>query len=135
VRIYHGGDLGAIGGLEADVIIECTGASAVIADVVTRSAPSGIVCLAGLSSGGHAIRLDLGDVNRHIVLENDAIFGSVNANRAHYTEAVAALTKADQAWLSRVITRRVPLTEWRSALDAPALTTSRSLILEFQPAA
>jgi threonine dehydrogenase-like Zn-dependent dehydrogenase len=131
--IYHGGDLGAIGGLEADVIIECTGASAVIADVVTRSAPSGIVCLAGLSSGGHAIRLDLGDVNRHIVLENDAIFGSVNANRAHYTEAVAALTKADQAWLSRVITRRVPLTEWRSALDRQPHDVK--VVIEFQPAA
>ena len=50
--------------------------------MMTRSAPSGIVCLTGMSSGGHAISLDLGSVNRSMVLENDVVFGSVNANRA-----------------------------------------------------
>ena len=54
---------------------------------MTRTAPSGIVCLAGVSSGGHAISFDLGDINRHMVLENDVIFGSVNANRSHYEAA------------------------------------------------
>ena len=78
---YHGGDLSVIEELAPDIILECTGATSVIADVVTRSAPSGIVYLAGVSSGGHEIHLDLGDVNRRNVLENDCIFGSVSANR------------------------------------------------------
>jgi threonine dehydrogenase-like Zn-dependent dehydrogenase len=89
----------------------------VIADVVTRSAPSGIVCLAGVSSGGHDISLDLGDVNRRIVLENDCIFGSVNANLGHYQSAEQALAASDQSWLSRLITRRVPLAEWPAAFE------------------
>ena len=113
---YHGGDLSVVGDLAPDIIIECTGATPVLADVVTRSAPSGIVCLAGVSSGGHEIKLDLGEVNRRMVLENDVIFGSVNANRRHYDAAVAALTRADIAWLERLVTRWVPLDRWRDAL-------------------
>ncbi len=112
---YHGGELSVLGVLAADVIVECTGATSVIADVVTRSAPSGIVCLTGVSSGGHTIRFDLGDVNRRMVLENDVVFGSVNANRNHYELAAAALARADQAWLSRLITRRVALADWPQA--------------------
>jgi threonine dehydrogenase-like Zn-dependent dehydrogenase len=112
---YHAGDVDILAALEPDVIMECTGATAVIADVVTRTSPSGIVCLTGVSSGGHAISLDLGEVNRRMVLENDAIFGSVNANRAHYEAAAAALAQADRRWLSRLITRRVPLTDYADA--------------------
>ena len=45
---YHAGDLSVVADLSPDVIIECTGATQVIADAITRSAPSGIVCLAGV---------------------------------------------------------------------------------------
>jgi glucose 1-dehydrogenase len=114
--VYHGGTLGELHEFAPDVIIECTGATSVIADVITRSAPSGIVCLAGVSSGGHTIGLDVGDVNRRIVLENDAVFGSVNANRSHYDAAASALQVADAAWLARLITRRVPIGQWNDAL-------------------
>jgi threonine dehydrogenase-like Zn-dependent dehydrogenase len=114
---YHAAGLPAVGELDPDIIIECTGATRVIADVITRSAPSGIVCLTGVSSGGHAIRLDLGSVNRSMVLENDVVFGSVNANRAHYEAGAVSLARADRAWLSGLITRRVPLAEWREALE------------------
>jgi glucose 1-dehydrogenase len=112
---YHGGELAVLGALAPDIIIECTGATPVIADAVTRTAPSGIVCLAGVSSGGHMIRFDLGDINRTMVLENDVVFGSVNANRSHYESAAEALARADRAWLSRLITRRVRLADWEQA--------------------
>jgi threonine dehydrogenase-like Zn-dependent dehydrogenase len=114
---YHGGDLSTLGSLRPDIIIECTGATPVIADAVTRSSASGVVCLAGISSGGHRISLDLGGMNARMVLENDAVFGSVNANRSHYDAAAAALARADRAWLSRLITRRVPLDSFQDAFD------------------
>ena len=104
-----------MGDLRPDIIIECTGATPVIADAVTRSARSGVVCLAGMSSGGHRIGLDLGDINQRMVLENDAIFGAVNANRAHYETGAQALARADHSWLTRLISRRVPLMDWREA--------------------
>jgi threonine dehydrogenase-like Zn-dependent dehydrogenase len=61
--------------------------------------------------------VDIGRVNRTMVLDNDVVFGSVNANRGHYQMAADALARADQKWLSRLITRRVPLERWSEALQ------------------
>lgn len=103
--------------LEPDIVLECTGASSVVFDAVNRTARGGIVCLTGISSGSRGIEVDVGLVNRKIVLENDAIFGSVNANRRHYELAAQALARADRAWLERLITRRVPIERWPEALE------------------
>jgi threonine dehydrogenase-like Zn-dependent dehydrogenase len=111
---YHTGDLGA---LKPDIVVECTGAGAVVLDVLGRCAPDGIVCLAGVSSGGHTIKFDIGDLNRGMVLENHVVFGSVNANRRHYHNAADALAKADKSWLARLITRRVPVARWQEAFE------------------
>jgi threonine dehydrogenase-like Zn-dependent dehydrogenase len=114
---YHAGDLGK---LEPDIVIECTGAASVVLDVMSHNAPEGIVCLAGVSSGGHKLQFDIGALNRSMVLENDVVFGSVNANRRHYRAAADALAKADKAWLSRLITRRVPIDRWHEAFELRA---------------
>ncbi len=114
---YHTGDLGDIGDIEPDIVIECTGASSVVLDVMGRNAPAGIVCLTGVSSGGHKLSFDVGELNRSMVLENDVVFGSVNANRRHYRAAADALAKADKDWLARLITRRVPLARWQEAFE------------------
>jgi threonine dehydrogenase-like Zn-dependent dehydrogenase len=114
---YHAGDLG---NLEPDIVIECTGAASVVLDVMSRNAPEGIICLAGVSSGGHKLQFDVGALNRGMVLENDVVFGSVNANRRHYRAAAEALAKADKNWLSRLITRRVPLDRWHEAFEPRA---------------
>jgi threonine dehydrogenase-like Zn-dependent dehydrogenase len=99
-----------------DIIIEATGVSQVVLDAMSHTGANGIVCLTGISSGGHDITLDAGVLNRTIVLENDLVFGSVNANRRHYEAAADALAQADRGWLERLITRRVPLEQWRDAL-------------------
>ncbi|HJQ20741.1 MAG TPA: glucose 1-dehydrogenase [Gemmatimonadaceae bacterium] len=103
--------------LDADVVMECTGAAPVVADVLTRTRRNGIVCLTGVSSGGRRVPLDIGAVNREMVLENDVVFGSVNANRRHYEAAAKALAQADSHWLSSLITRRVSLDHWADALQ------------------
>lgn len=112
---YHAGQLPDAADFAPDIVIECTGAASVVLDAISRTAPSGIVCLAGISSGRHRIGLDIAALNRTMVMENDAVFGSVNANRSHYESAVAALTRADSEWRSRLISRRVPLTQWPDA--------------------
>ncbi|MFP5307783.1 MAG: hypothetical protein ACLGI7_18430 [Gammaproteobacteria bacterium] len=114
--VYHAPDLATLDGLEPDVVIECTGASPVVLDVINRTAANGIVCLSGVSTGGRHIHIDMGMLNRTMVLENDLVFGTVNANRRHYEAAVKALAAADRAWLGRLITRRLPLDGWREAL-------------------
>ena len=101
----------------ADVVVECTGAAGVVLDVLTCTGPAGVVCLTGVSSGGRHLDIDAGAVNRQLVLENDVVFGSVNANSRHYRTAVETLCRADPAWLARLITRRVGLADWAEALE------------------
>jgi hypothetical protein len=55
-----------------------------------------------------------------LVLENNVIFGTVNANRRHYQAAADALAKADPAWLEHMITRRLPVRRWSEALIRPS---------------
>jgi threonine dehydrogenase-like Zn-dependent dehydrogenase len=98
-----------------DVILECTGAPSVVVDVLTHSATDSVTCLAGVSTVGSVVPLDIGGLNRNVVLANDVVFGTVNANRRHYEAAVRALAAADRSWLSRLITRRVPLADYRGA--------------------
>ncbi|HEX2048896.1 MAG TPA: glucose 1-dehydrogenase [Acidimicrobiales bacterium] len=112
---YHAGAVADVP--EPDVVIECTGAPSVVVEVIGRNAPAGVVCLTGVSTGGRTLEVDVGAANRSIVLENDVIFGSVNANRSHYEAAAAALAAADRDWLSGLITRRVPLERWTEGLD------------------
>ena len=79
------------------MIVEATGASQVVLDAMGHTAPNGIVCLTGISSGGPRSSSTRAPLNRDIVLENDVVFGSVNANRRHYEAAAAALAAADRA--------------------------------------
>lgn len=106
---HHDGLDAAVAGCAPDVVIEATGVSSVVFGALSATAQYGIVCLTGVSSGGRRIELDGSALNRELVLENDAVIGSVNANRRHFTAAAAALTLADPGWLERLITRRVPL--------------------------
>jgi glucose 1-dehydrogenase len=112
---YHTGSVHDIGA-HFDVVLECTGVGQLVFEVMRHTTPGGIVCLTGVSSGGRTVGVDLGALNREMVLENDVVFGSVNANRRHYEAGAEALAKADPGWLERVITRRVPLERWHEAL-------------------
>jgi threonine dehydrogenase-like Zn-dependent dehydrogenase len=112
---YHHDDV-ARAGAGADVVIECTGVGALLRSALELIAPDGIVCLTGLLGAGRPEPVDLGALNRKLVLHNNLVFGSVNGNRRHYELGVAALRAADPAWLDRLISRTVPLDDWQSAL-------------------
>jgi threonine dehydrogenase-like Zn-dependent dehydrogenase len=116
---YHSDGVNAIDN-SPDVVIECTGAPQLVFEVMNRTNAAGIVCLTGVSTGGRRISVDMGDLNKSMVLENDVVFGSVNANRRHYEAAALSLAKADRNWLSRLISRRVPLESFKSALEREA---------------
>ncbi|WP_207914602.1 glucose 1-dehydrogenase [Micromonospora sp. KC213] len=111
---YHTGTVQELD-LEPDLVVECTGAPAVVLDSMCKVGPAGIVCLTGVSSGGRTLDFDAGALNRALVLENNVVFGSVNANRRHWEQAATALARADQSWLNSLITRRVPVREYAQA--------------------
>ncbi|ROP42570.1 glucose 1-dehydrogenase [Saccharothrix texasensis] len=116
---YHHGDVDEVAsGLRPDVVIEATGVGSVVLSAVRNTAAFGVVCLTGISSGGHTVNVDVAITNRAMVLENDVVVGSVNANPRHYRQAADALAKADPTWLEGLISRRVPLERFAEAFTA-----------------
>ena len=106
---------------------------AVVAAVIGGTAPGAVVCLAGVSSPGR-VDVDLGSLNREWVLQNDVVFGSVNANRRHYEAAVAALAEADPAWLDDMITRTTDVDRHAEALEERDDDIKSVLLFEAPPA-
>jgi hypothetical protein len=52
-----------------------------------------------------------------VVLRNNVVRGSVNANKRHWYKAGEALAKSDRSWLNRLITRREQPENFASALQ------------------
>lgn len=112
---YHSGPVADLG-FEPDVVVECTGVGQVIADSVAAVGAGGIICLTGVGSGGKVIGGATADIAAAMVLGNNAIVGSVNANKRHWYRAGAALARADRAWLAQLLTRREPPERFEEAL-------------------
>ncbi len=104
-------------GRRPDIVVECTGVGAVVLDALAATAAPSVVCLTGVSASGRRIAVDAGALNTEMVLENDIVFGSVNAAHRHYQIAGEALARADRSWLERLVTRRVPLDESAAAFE------------------
>ena len=113
---YHAGDAADLD-FDVDVVIECTGLGAVGRSAAQRLISGGIMCLTGIMNLDTNLDTDATALNRNMVLGNQVLFGTVNAGRHHWEQAVAALSAADPSWLSALITRRVPLTRWTEALQ------------------
>ena len=112
---YHTGAVGRIG-FEPDVIVECTGVGQIIADSIQAIGAGGILCLTGVGSGGQATGLATADIAAAMVLRNNTVVGSVNANKRHWYKAGEALARADRSWLSGLVTRRERPERFASAL-------------------
>lgn len=112
---YHTGRVADLP-FHPDVVLECTGVPELVMDTTLHLAPAGICCLAGVSAGAKPISTDAGTLERQMVLGNQVLFGSVNANLRHYRAAAEALARADRGWLGRLVTRREPLDNWQAAV-------------------
>jgi hypothetical protein len=91
---YHTGRVASIG-FQPDVIVECTGAGQVIADSLNAVAAGGVVCLTGVGSGGRTVGLPLADAATQIVLRNNVVVGSVNANKRHWYSTRSSPDRTD----------------------------------------
>jgi threonine dehydrogenase-like Zn-dependent dehydrogenase len=100
----------------ADVVLECTGVGPLMFDSVLKLRRNAVAVLLGLSTSDAKTLLSPGNLNDTLVFGNAAVVGSVNSAPEHYRQAADALARADQDWLRRLITRRVPLSRWTEAL-------------------
>jgi glucose 1-dehydrogenase len=112
---YHHGPIAGIG-LRPDVILECAGAGELVVELASRVTQAGMICLIGISSEQHRVPVNVNRINASMVLGNSVVFGTVSAGRRHYEQAVAALARADPAWLDGLISRRIPLSSWQHGL-------------------
>jgi len=104
---YHSGAIADLD-FEPDVVIECTGVGSVIIGSMQKVGAGGVVCLTGVGGGGGGSGLSPADMGKTVVLQNNVVIGSVNANRRHFYRASRVLAAADRSWLEKLITRRVP---------------------------
>ena len=116
---YHSCGVAEIG-FEPDVIMECTGVGQVIAESISVIAASGVVCLTGVGHGGKVPDIPTANVASAVVLKNNVLFGSVNANKRHWYKAGEALARADRSWLAQLITRRERPEDFARALERRA---------------
>ena len=112
---YHSDGIENLG-VHPDVAVECTGVAAVVLGSIRgRTAERDHVPHRGVEPGADQ-QVDLGSLNRELVLENNLVFGSVNANRSHWEAAAKALADADRGgWLDRLVTRTVPIDDYQEA--------------------
>jgi glucose 1-dehydrogenase len=97
---------------EFNIIVEAVGNARVAFESLRALAPNGIAVLSGIPSGQHPIDIDLDPIMRNIVLENQMVFGTVNASRAAFEEAVRELEQFMRRFpeaVSSLITERVGL--------------------------
>ena len=113
---YHTGSVLDLD-FEPDVIVECTGVGSVISDSIQKVGAGGIICLTGVGAGGGVASRAAADVAAAVVLKNNVIVGSVNANKRHWYKAGQNLAASDREWLGRLITRREKPENFKQALQ------------------
>jgi threonine dehydrogenase-like Zn-dependent dehydrogenase len=94
-----------------DIVIEATGVSRVVFDAMEILGPNGVLCLLSVTGGDtmNAEPIDL--INQRLVLGNQVVFGSVNANPRHFKQGVKDFVTINKKWpgvMNRLLTDKIP---------------------------
>lgn len=103
-----------------DLAIEATGSSQIVFEAIQILGTNGVLCLMGITGGNKTISVPSDRINLEMVLGNKVVFGSVNANRRYFELGVKHFGEFEHKWpglLSRLITQRLPLNEFREGLE------------------
>jgi threonine dehydrogenase-like Zn-dependent dehydrogenase len=105
------GDVG-----EPDLVMEATGSAQVVFDAMEILDRNGVLCLLSVTSGNTVQPEPIAAINQRVVLGNQVIFGSVNANPRHFTAGVRDIVRIEKMWpgvLQRLLTNPLPWEEHR----------------------
>lgn len=103
-----------------DVVMEATGNAQIMLDTLGLLARNGVACLLGIDGRPQQVTLDGTVIGVDAILQNRALVGSVNANRADWLRAVEQLDAARVRWpdaLDAFVGERVPLERFNEAFD------------------
>jgi len=101
-----------------DVVIEAAGDAQAMLDTVGLLRRNGVACLLGIDGRPREVTIDGRVLGVDAILQNRALFGSVNANRVDWSAAVEHLDQARARWpeaLERFVGLRVPLDSFADA--------------------
>lgn len=88
----------ALGSAVFDLVVEATGSAELDVSLFDVLAPNAVLVLTGIPDAAAAPAGPLGARLRKLVLANQAVVGSVNANRTHFARAVEDLQRFEAAW-------------------------------------
>jgi threonine dehydrogenase-like Zn-dependent dehydrogenase len=95
-----------------DVVYEATGASGLAFNVLKQLGPNGVVILTGVPGNRGLKEMDTDNIMRDVVLNNQAIIGSVNAPPHAFGRAIAHLGTFMERWpdaVRSIIWARFPI--------------------------
>lgn len=101
-----------------DVVVEATGDAEVMIDTLGLLARGGVACLLGIDGRPREVTLDGTVIGVDTILQNRALFGSVNANRVDWLAAVGQLDRARERWpdaLEAFVGLEVPVDRFEEA--------------------
>jgi glucose 1-dehydrogenase len=81
-----------------DIVLEATGDAQVMIDTMALLGRNGVACLLGIDGRPREVRIDGRILGVDAILQNRALFGSVNAHREDWETAVRALDEARRTW-------------------------------------
>jgi threonine dehydrogenase-like Zn-dependent dehydrogenase len=105
-----------------DVVYEAVGASGVAFEVIKQLGPNGVFIFTGVPGRKGPIEIDTDHIMRDVVLNNQAIIGSVNAPPQAFQSAIAHLGTFVQRWpqaIRSIITARFSIQQALEPLIAP----------------
>jgi threonine dehydrogenase-like Zn-dependent dehydrogenase len=97
-----------------DIVYEATGASALAFRVLKVLGTNGVFVFTGVPGRKHPVEIETGTIMRNLVLKNQVLFGTVNADASAFESAAGRLKRCLQKWPHAVhllISKRWPLEE------------------------
>jgi glucose 1-dehydrogenase len=102
---------------EPDLIMEATGSSQVVFDAMQVLSKNGVLCLLSVTGGDRQNPEPTDLINQRVVLGNQVIFGSVNANARHFDAGVKDFVAIEKKWpgvLKQLLTNPIPWQDHRT---------------------
>jgi threonine dehydrogenase-like Zn-dependent dehydrogenase len=103
-----------------DLVVEAAGDAHSTGQALGLLRRSGVACILGLDPREQKLEIDGTVLGVDLILQNQVLFGSVNAQRRDWLAAVADLDRARERWpeaLERFVNLRVPLDRFDEAFE------------------
>lgn len=100
-----------------DLVLEATGSARVVFDAMEVLAPNGVLCLLSVTGGSTMNEEPIERINQLLVLGNQVVFGSVNANPRHFARGVEDFVAIEEHWpgvMNKLLTNRIPWTDHKT---------------------